>query len=263
VTRRSYFGLRVGFLLGVLVFVALYAWKDVHDRRERNEFSRTLEVGLVLVTDGTLDPRDVELLKRRVPVLEERLKQAFESYRGSELEPFTFVVSGPVPLEEPLPVPAEGLVAAVRYAYQLHRFTRDVDARAAVSRGELDSRIYLVLRSPSEDGIVEGMSEQGGRIGIALAELDPSTTDLALFVAAHELFHTLGATDKYDPTTGRAILPDGLAEPGRLPRVPQRYVEVMARNRPIAPGREVRPESLDELWVGKKTAREIGWLPDR
>jgi hypothetical protein len=259
VNRRAFFGVRVGFLLGVLVLVALYAWKDVRDRRERNEFSRTLEVGLVLVTDGALDPGDVELLKSRVPALQERLREAFESHRGSELEPFSFVVSGPVPLEEPLPVPAEGLVAAARYAYQLHRFTRDVDARAGVSRGELDSRIYLVLRPPSAQGIVEGMSEQGGRVGIALAELDASTVDISLFVAAHELFHTLGASDKYDPVTGRARYPDGLAEPGRVPRLPQRYAEVMARNRPIAPGRELRPESLDELWVGKKTAAEIGW----
>jgi hypothetical protein len=262
VTRRAFFGVRVGFLLGVLALVALYAWKDVRDRRERNEFSRTLDVGLVLVTDGALDPADVELLKSRVPALEERLREAFESHRGSELVPFSFVVSGPVPLEEPLPVPADGLVAAARYAYQLHRFTRDVDARAGVSRGDLDSRIYLVLRSPSAHGIVEGMSEQGGRVGIALAELDASTVDISLFVAAHELFHTLGASDKYDPMTGSALMPDGLAEPGRVPRVPQRYVEVMARNRPIAPGREVRPESLDELWVGKETAWEIGWLRD-
>lgn len=260
-TRRAFFGLRVGFLLGILVLVALYAWKDVHDRRERNEFSRTLAVGLVLVTDGALEASDLELLRGRVPALEARLREAFESHRGSELAPFSFVVSGPVPLEEPLPVPADGLVAAVRYAYELHRFTRDVDARAGVSRSELDSRIYLVLRSPSAHGVVEGMSEQGGRVGIALAELDASTVDIALLVAAHELFHTLGASDKYDPTTGRALSPDGLAEPGRVPRFPQRYVEVMARNRPIAPGREVRPESLEELWVGKKTASEVGWIP--
>jgi len=258
VTRRAFFGIRVGFLLGILVAVALYAWKDVHDRRERNEFARTLDIALVLVTDGALDPRDVELLKSRVPVLSERLGDAFRSYRQSELVPFSFAVSGPVPLEEPLPEPADGLAGAARYAYQLHRFTRDVDARAGVPSRGFDSRIYLVLRSPSAFGLVEGMSEQGGRVGIALAELDASTVDLALFVAAHELFHTLGASDKYD-ASGRAIDPDGFAEPGRIPIFPQRYAELMARNRPVAPGRELRPESLDELWVGKKTAREIGW----
>jgi hypothetical protein len=30
--------------------------------------------------------------------------------------------------------------------------------------------------------------------------------------------------------------------------------------RPLAADREVPPSSLDELWVGTTTAREIGWL---
>jgi hypothetical protein len=41
---------------------------------------------------------------------------------------------------------------------------------------------------------------------------------------------------------------------------PQRYAELMARNRPLAAEREVPPQTLDELWVGAITAREIGWL---
>jgi len=103
------------------------------------------------------------------------------------------------------------------------------------------------------------MSEHGGRVGVALAELDETTVPLALFVTAHELFHTLGANDRYD-AEGRTLVPDGLAEPERIPMFPQRYAELMARNRPLAADREVPPASLDELWVGAKTAREIGWL---
>ena len=59
--------------------------------------------------------------------------------------------------------------------------------------------------------------------------------DFALFVFAHELMHTLGATDKYDGA-GAALIPSGLAEPDAVPRFPQRFVEVMARNRPVAAG---------------------------
>jgi hypothetical protein len=262
VTKKSWFAIRVGFLLAILVAVALYAWKDIHDRRERNEFSRTLDVALVFVTDGALDPAQLERLKRRVPRLSDRLREAFHAYRAASIAPFSFVTYGPVQLEAPLPVPSEGILAAVRYAYELRRFTRDVDARALVPTDGFDSRIYVVLRAPSDEGIVEGMSEQGGRVGIALAELDETTVDLALFVSAHELFHTLGASDKYD-ASGRSVVPDGLAEPERVPLLPQRYAELMSRNRPVAPGQERRPESLSELWVGQKTAREIGWLEER
>ena len=74
--------------------------------------------------------------------------------------------------------------------------------------------------------------EQGGRIGIASCDLGDDMADFALFVAAHELFHTLSATDKYD-ASGHTLVPEGLAEPECAPRFPQRYAELMARNRPI------------------------------
>ena len=60
--------------------------------------------------------------------------------------------------------------------------------------------------------------------------------------------------------SGFSVAPEGLAEPDRHPRYPQRFVEVMARNRPLGPGREVPIDSVDELRVGPATAREVGWL---
>jgi hypothetical protein len=86
--------------------------------------------------------------------------------------------------------------------------------------------------------------------------------DFTLFVVAHELLHTLGATDKYE-ARGRARVPDGLAEPSRSPLYPQRFAEVIARSRPLAPDREVVPETLDALAVGDRTAAEIGWTKPR
>jgi hypothetical protein len=41
--------------------------------------------------------------------------------------------------------------------------------------------------------------------------------------------------------------------------LPQRYAEVMARNRPIDASNEVPPTSLDDLAVGPRTANEIRW----
>ena len=82
--------------------------------------------------------------------------------------------------------------------------------------------------------------------------------DFTLFVAAHELLHTLGATDKYD-ANGLALDPTGLAEPSLVPKYPQRFAEVMARNRPLAADREAVPAALSELAIGALTAQEIGW----
>ena len=248
-------------LLGaVLVIVALYAWRDRARRKERTEWKRTLDVALVIVRDGAVGDPAVEALRAQTRELEATLAKQFARYRSDPARPFSFVAYGPTELREPLPAPppGDGFVAAAKYAWQLRSFTNDVDARASVPSRGFDARIYLVVRPPSDRGFVEGMSEHGGRIGVALAELDDSTVDLSLFVAAHELFHTLGANDRYD-ANGRTLFPDGFAEPDRSPPVPQRYAELMARNRPLDAEREVPPTSLGELWVGTKTATEVGW----
>ena len=105
---------------------------------------------------------------------------------------------------------------------------------------------------------MEGTSQEGGKIGLVEVELDGTMIDFALFVAAHELLHTLGATDKYD-AAGHTLVPSGLAEPDKWPPYPQRFAEAMARNVPLGPAEERPPASLDELSIGSATAREIGW----
>ncbi len=93
-------------------------------------------------------------------------------------------------------------------------------------------------------------------MGFARAELGQSSVDLALFVVAHELFHTLGANDEYD-AEGRALIPIGLVEPERVPLYPERFADVMTRNLVLGPG-SIRP-TRSPRGVGLETARELGW----
>jgi len=251
--------LRVGVLLAVLAAVVVYAVHDVRSRRARNEWQRTLDVALVIVCEPGVDAAAAAELRTRTPELARRLREEQARYRSAAPAPFAFVVYGPVPLEHSLPaLGGEGLVDVARYAWDLRGFTHDVDERASVPSRGFDARLYLVVRPPTDQALVEGISEHGGRVGIARAELDHATVDVALFVAAHELFHTLGAEDHYGPD-GRVRLPDGLADPGLVPRFPQPRAEIMARNRPVSATVEERPSTLDELGVGPSTAREIGW----
>jgi hypothetical protein len=177
------------------------------------------------------------------------------------VRPLEIVVVGPVDLAEAPPMPAsDGFVDLARFAYAKWRYIARIEEAAGVRVRGLDSRIFLLARPGHAHGtnFVEGVSEQGGRSGFVEVDLDPTMVDFALFVFAHELCHTLGATDKYDES-GATLIPTGLAEPDAEPRYPQRYVELMARSRPLSPGRERAPDSLDELRVGPTTASEIGW----
>ena len=79
-------------------------------------------------------------------------------------------------------------------------------------------------------------------------------------IIAHELLHTLGAIDKYDPRTNLPLYPDGYAEPDLAPRHPQSRAEIMAGRTPLSPTRAETPAGLHAAVVGAATAREIGWL---
>jgi hypothetical protein len=255
--------IRVVLLLAVLVVVAAYAVHDVVERRARTEWKRTLNVALVVVQAGPVSPSALAAISARRPALEAKLTSELQRYRPGAAAPFAFVCFGPVEQHRAPPgEPAEGVLGLARHALELLRFTRDVDARAGVPTRGLDARLYLIVRPPASAArqFIEGKSENGGRVGLALVELDDSMVDLALFVGAHELLHTLGATDKYD-ATGNTRIPEGLAEPERA--FPQRYAEIMAENRPLDPTHEVPPSSLEELRVGALTAAEIGWTKPR
>lgn len=254
---------RVAVLLVVLAGVLLWAWRDVRSRRGRNEWNRPLAVAIVLVRRGPLDEVAVRGFENRLPALEDRLTAERRRYEPGAPPPFAFTLVGPVDATAGPPhADGEGWLAAAQQTWALWRWTSAIDSAARVPTASFDSRIYVAAKAPADEehAMVEGESEEGGRIGAVGVELDASMVDFALFVATHELFHTLGAADEYDPATGHTVFPGGLVDPARAPPLPQAFAEIMARNRPVKLGVEVPPETLDELGVGPETAKAIGWL---
>lgn len=262
--RSVFFWIRVSILLAILLGVSLYAIRDYRSRHGRNAWDRTLEISFVVVREGPVKDDALAALRARVPALEAQLHAQMNRYRSSVLPPVHVTIRGPVDGAPPAPSPGDGAVDALKYQWNLWRWTRHVDALAGYDAGAADSRIYLAVKPPvaTEEGRVvrqiEGASELNGRVGVVHVDLDPVMADFALFVATHELLHTLGATDKY-ASDGSIRVPDGLAEPDATPLYPQRFAEVMARHRAIDDRTSKPPKDLSELAIGGLTAREIGW----
>lgn len=260
--RRDFFRLRVGALLLVLFVVLLWAYRDYRSRSGRTEWDATLNVAVVLLVEPGVSPVTVRDLRGRFGALADRLHEEFERYGHGPMRPVLFTVTDTVnhSLELPKLVQAS-ILGVLTTNYELWRFSRQVNKQLDFDVTDYKSRIYVSLRAPKSETrrFVEGFSQQGGHFGVVEVELAEDSIDFALFVVAHELFHTLGATDKYGPD-GRTRAPDGLAEPELIPLYPQRFAELMARDRPIHEGEEVPPASLDELAVGPVTAREVGWI---
>ena len=108
--------------------------------------------------------------------------------------------------------------------------------------------------------LAHSLGLQQGMLGIVNAFAINKMTQANAMVIAHEILHTLGATDKYDLQTGLPIYPDGYAEADRTPLYPQEIAEIMGGKIPISEEKVTIPRGLHQVILGKQTAREISWL---
>jgi hypothetical protein len=261
--QNWFYRARLATLLAILFCVLIYAARDVTRRNARRSWEQPLRVGVVLLKmpDSAVPSEVLGALDARLTALGEKLDAELQRYRAGAPSMFQFTAYGPVETAEPPPQPIDDdWFTLTKHAYHLWRYSSRVNALAHVPARGLDSVIYVVAEPvvDAERKQVEGYSEQGGRVGVARIQLDETTVDLCLFVVAHELFHTLGASDKYD-ARGRSIIPQGLGDPEQRPLYPQLHAEVMARNRVLSARKETIPVTLEELRVGRWTAQEIGW----
>lgn len=129
---------------------------------------------------------------------------------------------------------------------------------------EPDIRLFAVYHDPVEGvALPHSLGMKESRIGIVHLFGSRRMRGSNQVIMVHELLHTLGATDKYDPANNLPVFPEGYAEADRQPRYPQRYAEVMGGRIPLAPDTAEIPTSLKKTRVGPATAAELRWTrPD-
>jgi hypothetical protein len=241
--------MRIAVLSLVLVAVAAWGLRTHLGRARRTDWRRHLEVAVVLVGDAPVG----DDWRAALPSLERWIAREAARWRGGVEEPLVwFSLYGPVDAAPPpFEPPDGGWLARAEHAWRLSRALSALDTRARVARA--DVRIYVLLERGAV-ATVEGVGEEGGDAGLVRATVNPDLS-LALAAVAHELFHCLGAVDKYD-AAGHARA-DAWVEPER--GYPQRFAEIMVGEVPLAPGHGRLPVSLDELRVGSATAAELRW----
>jgi hypothetical protein len=118
-------------------------------------------------------------------------------------------------------------------------------------------KLFVLYHAP-QDGVAldHSLGLRKGLIGVVHAFADPGQTRQNNIVIAHELMHTLGATDKYD-AEGWPLYPQGYADPELPQTLPRHEAEIMAGRLVNAAGRLVMPASLDQCVIGAMTAHEI------
>ncbi|MGI9304991.1 MAG: hypothetical protein ACR2RB_20145 [Gammaproteobacteria bacterium] len=121
-------------------------------------------------------------------------------------------------------------------------------------------RIFVVYYDPElSPQLTHSLGLRKGLVGVVNAFATRRMTGSNAVLIAHELLHTLGAADRYDPRTALPTYPAGYAEPDRSPLYPQRFAEIMGGRVPLAPDRAAIPRRLNRVVIGPLTAREIRW----
>lgn len=124
-----------------------------------------------------------------------------------------------------------------------------------------DVRLFVSYHDPAaHPRLPHSTGLQKGMIGVVNAFSRPDMDGSNNVVITHELLHTFGATDKYDPATSRPLHPDGYADPNAQPLYPQVQAEIMAGRIPVSEESSEIPSGMDQVAIGSKTAREINWV---
>ncbi|MDH5395822.1 MAG: hypothetical protein OEW97_06075 [Gammaproteobacteria bacterium] len=121
-------------------------------------------------------------------------------------------------------------------------------------------RLYVLYHQGLDNQpLAHSLGIQKGLIGVIHAFANDKQNQQNSIIMAHEILHTVGASDKYD-RNNLPVYPDGYAQPEQTPLYPQRFAEIMAGRIPISNVRAQIPASLRHVIVGERTAKEINWI---
>lgn len=259
--RKNFRNLRVLFLLLVLLFVAVETfltrerttswqkplWVVVYPINAAEDTSGRAEVDAYIGTLGTATYGDVERF----------FMDEVRRYDLPISDPVD-VRMGPVLYEMP-PLPPQGgeIWEVMLWSLKMRYWSVVADT---YDGPRPDIQVF-VLYHQAVDGkrLQHSAALQKGMVSVVHAFATSKRQGRNNVVIAHEMLHTLGATDKYDLSNNRPFFPVGYAEPDRNPLHPQRYAELMGGRIPISNLEWRMPDSLGDVMVGPITAAEIGW----
>jgi hypothetical protein len=250
--------LRIVILLLILATVLQQVWLDKVDL----DWKRNFYVAVYPVNaDGSAN---VSAYLRTLTI--EDFEPVAE-YFAQEAEPYGLGLRRPIELqlgaivgEVPPAPPAnhEGVLSTVIWSLKFRAFAWANSPEMSVKP---HIRMYLLYHDPAtQTKLSHSTALSKGRIGRVNLFGDREYHQQNMVILAHELLHTLNATDKYDLNTTLPLFPDGYAEPEKTPLYPQDFAELMGGRIPHNEASAEIPKSLKQTLIGDMTAREIGWL---
>jgi len=249
---------RILILLLVLATVGLAAWRS---NSRLTAWEHTIHVAIYPIA-GDNSPATAAYISglsdESFTEIAQWLQQQAEKQGLAILQPVALRVSPPLADTPPMRPSQPNALDAVLWSLKLRWWASQHDK---IDGPKPHVRLFVLFHDPELNSSVPhstGLSK--GQIGVIHAYASRLQRRQNAVVIAHEMLHTFGATDKYDLATLQPIYPQGYAEPGRTPRLPQEMAEIMGGRIPMDEQTAEIPISLADTLIGPETAREIGLL---
>ena len=250
--------IRIGFWLGLLFVVLFQLWEEY----QALQWRKPLYVAVYPINaDGTMASASYinSLKESDFTVVEDFFSAQALHYHVYIRRPIKIKL-GPLVEEVPLPPPPveSGLLEIMHWSLNFRLYAMRNKPEIGVP---VDIKLYLLYYDANQNRrLLHSTALNKGRIGRVnlFAAKDQHAGNMV--VIAHELLHTINATDKYDMQTGEPLFPQGYAEPYAQPVYPQSMAEIMAGRIPLNDRFSKMAPGLEHVVVGRQTAREIGWL---
>ena len=250
--------LRKGILVYILLLVAGGHWLTMH---RSTSWDDPLSVAIYPI-NGDGSARSEAYIRSlewdAFKVIDEFMAEEARHYGLEITEPTYTVLADPVKDQPPAPPEGGNALQIMLWSLQLRYWSWSVDRGPNPS--STDVEIFVRYFDPdTSPRLAHSLGLQKGMIGVVNAFASDQQAGSNKVIIAHELLHTLGATDKYDPATGQPTYPDGYAKPDADPMLPQELAELMGGRIPLTTTDSRTPRSLDEVIIGPATSQEIRW----
>ena len=251
----------VRYLVLLLILFAVAAREVIVDAKI-SSWGQTLEVRLFAINgDGerTTGKYIRSLKQADFKAVESFINRGAEGY-GITIKAINFTYAGEL-ISRPPEVPLENS-ALSNIIWSLHFRAWAWYQSFKIRNGSSDIDLFINYFDISKTkSLRHSVGLKGGLIGLINGFADKSYRGSNQVVIAHELMHTLGATDKYNQLNQPAH-PGGFAAPFQEPLFPQREAEIMGGRIPISATKAIIPDNLGLVVVGAFTAAELNWYKE-
>ncbi len=251
--------IRIFVLLLILLAVGLNTFlSGIH----ATSWDHTLWVGVY-----PINANGSEAVDQYIARLDEDSFLPIADYFETEAERHALAMSDPVKMLmapevkslPPLPPESGNPLAVMWWSLKMRVWVYRSDTLTEGPSPEI--KIFVIYHPRGEEERLENsLGIRKGMFGVVHAYADYGLQPKNHVVIAHEMLHTLGASDKYDPATRLPRFPDGFADPDQSPLYPQQLAEIMGSRIPQSENQATMPPSLDFTIIGDLTAREIKWV---